>query len=129
MKKIIISALLVAGTVVLTSAVAGDGAITRQGDKVVINTKTIVKGVVGYNGSTHVKIHIRNNKIEKVEALPNQEEPQYFARAKKVLEKFKGKTVDKAATMKVDAVSGATFSSESLVKTVQQGLKHYQTKK
>ena len=125
MKRIIIPALFVMGALVMTSAMVADGAITREGDAVVVDTKTIVKGVVGYNGSTHVKIYIKKDKIEKIVPQPNRESPQYFAKAKKVLEKFKGKSVDKASTMKVDGVTGATISSDALTKTVQKGLKYY----
>lgn len=129
MKKFLIPVVFTLCAFVMTSAMVADGAITREGDAVVVDTKTIVKGVVGYNGSTHVKIYIKKDKIEKIVPQPNRESPQYFAKAKKVLEKFKGKSVDKASAMKVDGVTGATISSDALTKTVQKGLKYYKEQK
>ena len=64
-----------------------------------------------------------------MEALPNRETPQYFAKAKTLLKQFEGKTVKKATQMEVDGVSGATYSSKALIKNVQQGLAYYEDKK
>jgi len=44
--------------------------MTKQGATTVINTKKIGKSIEGYNGTTPVKIYIKKNKVEKVEALP-----------------------------------------------------------
>ena len=66
MKKFLIPVVFTLCAFVMTSAMVADGAITREGDAVVVDTKTIVKGVVGYNGSTHVKIYIKKDKIEKI---------------------------------------------------------------
>jgi len=120
---------MIGSMLLLLSAMPADEPITREGDMTIVNTKTIVKGVVGYNGSTHVKIYIRKDKIEKIEALPNQETPQYFAKAKAVLKKFEGKNVSKVKGLKVDGVTGATMSSESLIETVKKGVAHYQSNK
>lgn len=44
-----------------------------------------------------------------------------------MLAKFEGLRTSKAAKMKVDGVSGATYSSKALVQNVQAGLKYYNT--
>ena len=103
--------------------------ITRSSDTTVVNTTEISKTVRGFKGATPVEIYIKKNKIVKVEALPNRETPQYFAKAKVLLKQFEGKTVKKAAQMEVDGVSGATYSSRALIKNVQQGLNYYKSKK
>lgn len=108
---------------------AGDGVITKDGKTTVVNTTTLTKTVRGYHGATPVKIYIKNNKITKIEALPNKEGPQYFAVAKKAIAKYEGKSVKKAATMKIDATTGATFSTKALIKNVQAGIKYYQQNK
>ena len=45
--------------------------------------------------------------------------------ANKLLKKYEGKRVTKAQAMKVDAVSGATFSSKALINNIQSGLNYY----
>lgn len=128
MKKI---ALVAASVVVLlTSAIAaGDAVISKEGKTTVVNTTTLTKNVRGFQGPTPVKVYIKGNKIQKVEALKNQETPQYFARAKAVLAKFEGVNVNKVANVKVDAKTGATFSTKALVKNVQEGVKYYKAHK
>lgn len=111
------------------SAAVNSEPITRSSDTTVVNTTEISKTVRGFKGATPVEIYIKKNKIVKVEALPNRETPQYFAKAKALLKQFEGKTVKKAAQMEVDGVSGATYSSRALIKNVQQGLNYYKSKK
>ncbi len=106
------------------TATAQQEAITHEGKTTIINTTTLCNAK-GYNGSTPVKIFIEDNKVVKIETLRNRETPRYFAQAKKLLEKFVGKSVKKASKMNVDAVTGATFTSESLKKNVKAGLEAY----
>ena len=64
-----------------------------------------------------------------MKSLGTKETPEYFDMAKAVLKKYNGKDIKKARTMKVDAVSGATMSSEALIKNVQEGLRYYEENK
>ncbi len=111
------------------SAMPADGVITKEGTQTVVNTTTLTKDIRGYKGTTPVKIYIEKNRIVKVEALKNNETPKYFARSKAVLNNFTGKTVTKAQKMQVDGVTGATLSSDALVKNVQVGLNYYKEHK
>ncbi|MBQ8046957.1 MAG: FMN-binding protein [Prevotella sp.] len=110
----------------LMSMMPGDEVVTKQGGETIVNTKPITKSIRGYKYTTPVEIHIKGNKIAKVVALPTKETPEYFNQAKNVLKKYSGKDIQKAKTLKVDAVSGATMSSEALIKNVQEGLKYYE---
>lgn len=119
-----------AAIVLLTSAITiGDEVITKEGNTTVVNTTTLTKDVKGFRGPTPVKIYIKGNKIQKIEPLQNQESPKFFARAKTILTKFEGKSVNKAAKLEVDAKTGATFSTKALVKNVQAGAKYYKAHK
>ncbi len=129
-KKLIFPALLaVVAMGVLMSAKPGDKVMTKENGVTVVNTTSLTKNVRGYMASTPVKIYIKGNKIQKVEALKNQETPKYFARAKKLLAEYEGKNVNKAQKLQVDAVSGATLSSKALMKNVEEGLKYYKENK
>lgn len=89
----------------------------------VIYTGEIAKKVVGYNGPTPVNINITNGRITNITALDNKETPSYFNRAKeKVFKQFIGKTVDEALNLKADVATGATYSSEALIKNIKTGL-------
>lgn len=94
----------------------------------VVNTTSIVKAR-GFRGKTPVKIYIRNGKVQKIVALPNQDTPSVFAQAETLLKKFVGKSIDEAEQMKVDGVSGATYSSKALIQNVKGGLKYYRDNK
>ena len=116
--------------VFLMSAMPGDGVISKVDGMTVINTTSLATEVEGYMGPTPLKIFVKNNKIEKIEALRNQETPKYFARVKKeMLAKYQGMTVNKAAKAKVDGVTGATLSSNAVRTNVQRGLEYYKKNK
>ena len=129
MKKIAVA--VAAAVVLLTSAfVAGDAVISKEGKTTVVNTTTLTKNVRGFKGATPLKIYIKGNKIQKIEALKNQETPQYFAKAKAyVLSKYEGLSVSKASNLKIDAKTGATFSTKALIKNVQEGVSYYKAHK
>ena len=132
MKKNIFGALaLLALTVTLISAGQKDDEImTKENGMYVVNTTTLGKDVQGYVSTTPVKVYIKKNKVEKVEFLKNQETPKYMARVKKaMLNKWDGLKVKDAAEQKVDGVTGATFSSDAIIKNVQLALEYYQKHK
>ncbi len=121
---------LVACATVLLSAMPGDEVISREGKTYVVNTTSLTKSIKGYLGTTPLKIYITDNKIDKIEALPNQETPKYFAKVKKqLLDKWNGMTVSKAMKAQVDGVTGATLSSDAVKKNVVKGLEYYKKNK
>ncbi|MBQ6253155.1 MAG: FMN-binding protein [Bacteroidales bacterium] len=100
-----------------------DTSKTIQNGVLVVNTTSLCENVEGYIGPTPVEIRIKKDTIVKVTALPNEETPAYFKLAVKVLEKWIGLTPSQGLELKVDAVSGATFSSEALIDNMRAGLK------
>ena len=88
----------------------------------VVNTKPLAKDVQGYGGPVPLKIHIKDGRVAAVEAEPNAESPDFFNRAKELLNHWQGKSVDEAMSEEVDAVSGATFSSRAIIANMQRGL-------
>ena len=88
----------------------------------VVNTKPLAKDVQGYGGPVPLKIHINDGRVAAVEAEPNAESPDFFNRAKELLNHWQGKSVDEALAEEVDAVSGATFSSRAIIANMQRGL-------
>ena len=126
MKKTIIIAaimLLVASTVSLDARTKKKTATKKAATPQVIYTGDIASKVIGYNGTTPLNITVKNGVIENIEVLPNQESPAYLKRAKdKVLPQYIGKTVAEAKKLKPDIATGATYTSEALIKNIQMGL-------
>ena len=96
----------------------------------VVNTTTLAQDVNGYIGPTPVEIYIKKNKIEKVLMLKNQETPKYVSRIKNLfLPKFEGLKITKGTVPDVDALTGATFTSNAVKENVFRGVKYYNQKK
>ncbi|MCR5152419.1 MAG: FMN-binding protein [Prevotella sp.] len=123
------TAVVIASAVMMLSAMPSDNIITKEEGMDVVNTTSLSKNVTGYIGTTPLKIYIKRNKVVKIVALRNQETPKYFAMVKKqLLDKWNGLTLKQASKQKVDAVTGATYSSNAVIKNVQLGLDYYQKK-
>lgn len=132
MKKTIFGclALLMLAVAFQSAAQQSDDIMTQEDGMYVVNTTKLGKDVQGYVAITPVKVYIKKNKVEKVEFLKNQETPKYMARVKKALiNKWDGLKVKDAAKQKVDGVTGATFSSDAIIKNVQLALEYYQAHK
>ena len=126
MKKTLIACACVLLALALTSGKKNDGVMTVENGVYVVNTTTLCKDVVGYEGLTPLKVYIKGNKIQKVEFLPNQETPRYWKACAKHLEtKWDGMAVKKVMTTKVDGRTGATFSSDAVKKNVQAAAEYY----
>lgn len=117
--------LLLAGVVTVANAAGKKKAAPKakaQAEQV-IYTGEIAKKIIGYQGPTPLNITVKGGKIEKIEVLPNKETPQYLKRAvAKVIPQFEGLTVEQALKVKADCATGATYSSEALIKNIQMGL-------
>lgn len=73
----------------------------------------------GFRGKIKVEVTVKNSKIQKIEVLKNEaDDAAYFGRAKGVIpEIISGQTTN------VDAVSGATYSSNGIIEAVRDALK------
>lgn len=89
---------------------------------IVINTTTLCKDVDGFMGPTPIEIRIKKDTIIDITPLANEETPGYFNDAVAILKKWIGLTPAKGLQLEVDAVSGATFSSNALIENVRAGL-------
>ena len=112
----------------LTSVRKGIWSVSLNGQRAgyVINSSSYAKKVTGYNGYTPVLVYVNKaGKVEHIYTLPNQETPKFFKMASANLIKWKDASAKKDANMQVDAVSGATYSSNALNKNVQAALAAY----
>ena len=121
-KNILIAMLLLCGL-----AAQADDVMKKEKDGTyVVNTTTLAQDVEGYNGPTPVEIYIKKNEIVKVVLLKSQETPKYNARIKKqMLPAYEGQKVSKNKYAEVDALTGATFTSDAVKENVKRGLEYY----
>lgn len=130
MKKYNIVFTLLISVLFFSSFMAGDSTMTKENGVYIINTTELGKEIEGYNGPTPMKVYISKNKVEKIEFLKSMESPKYYAKVKKTLQdKWNGLKVKDAKTQKVDIVTGATFSSEAVIKNVQLAIDYYDSHK
>lgn len=87
----------------------------------VINTVVLGKDVIGYNGVTPIELHEKDGIIKEVEFLDNIESPNFFELLieKELAAKWEGMQLSEAANANIDVVSGATISSNAIIKNVQ----------
>ncbi len=122
--------LLLAIALCLQSFMVGDDTMTKENGVYVINTTEIGRDIEGYQATTPLKVYIKKDKVEKIEFLKSQETPKYYVKVKKaLLNKWDGKKVKDAKTQNVDAVTGATYSSEAVIENVRLALDYYQNHK
>lgn len=102
--------------------------ITYAADgSMVVNTTALGKDIMGYGGNTPLEVHISaDGHITEIHALPNDETPEFFARAEVLTAQYEGRTVDEALAAKVDGVSGATYSSQAIKGNVEAALSYVQ---
>lgn len=93
-------------------------------DTLKVNTTTLGAKIIGYNGPTPLEISVFQGQITSIKALPNQETPRYMQRVLEsgLLERLEGKTLEEAAQTQLDAVTGATFTSEAMIQNIRLGL-------
>lgn len=91
---------------------------------VIVNTSEICKDVAGYAGPVPLEITVTNGVIDSVRALENSETPGFWNRVVEagLLKSWNGVGVDRALTMSVDGVTGATYSSRAVIENVRAGV-------
>lgn len=129
MKKLLVLCLLAVSVAAMAQEKkAEEPVMTKEkGGVYVINTTTICDAK-GYKSPTPLKVTVKKDKIESVEALPNQETPKYFRRiSEELLPKFVGMKFEESD--KVDALTGATMSSNAVKANMKAAYDYYKKKK
>ncbi len=112
------------GTFAVSSS-CGNRRAAQGADTLKVNTKELAADVMGFNGPTPVEISICKGIITDIKVLPNQEGPRYLQRVLEsgLLKGLVGKTPAEARAAKLDAVTGATYTSSALIENIRRGLK------
>ena len=96
-----------------------------------VNTTILSSNVKGFKDAPPLAIHLKNNKVVKVEVLPNCETPKYFDEVKQGLfPKFSGLKVSKVAkATSIDGLRGATYSLRAVKENVPVAVAYYRKNK
>lgn len=109
---------LVNHSVAGTKALPTDSISVLPDGTTVLHTAGLSGTINGYAGPVPLDVYISQGKISDIQALPNAETPGFFNRATPLFSSWIGKTPSEAKDLKVDAVSGATFSSNAIINNV-----------
>lgn len=97
--------------------------VTAKDGAIVINTTTLTKEIKGYGGPVPLEIIIENGKISDIKPLKNSESGDFFERVRnELIPQWLGTPVSEVAAKKVDAVSGATLSSNAFNSNIKKGV-------
>lgn len=102
-------------------------AIIQQNGYTIINTTYIIEGIKGFADATPLEIHINDKGIiDKVIPLKNSESPLFFKRlsANNIYDNWVGLTPKETLDLEVDAVSGATKSSNAVIATFNGAMQY-----
>ena len=97
---------------------------TLDDGTVVLNTTFLAKDVKGFAGAVPLEIYLKKGKVEQVKALHNSETPEFMQEASELLGRWNGKTTEQALAMKVDGVTGATYTSNAIIGNMKAGLQY-----
>ncbi len=92
----------------------------------IINSTTLASDIIGFGGKTPVKLHVKDGIITHIETLANAETPSFWEQLvdAKFLTQWDNTPIEEAATMQVNAISGATYSSVALAGNVQRAAQY-----
>lgn len=90
----------------------------------------LVEGNPGYGGKVPLLIGLKKDTILKIHLLANNETDEFmeYIKQDKLLARWEGMSLNTAFSTEVDAVSGATESSNAIIRGMRQGTAQYLNK-
>ena len=99
----------------------------QQAGDTTLYTAEYCSDIIGFNGAIPLEINMIDGKIANINILENEETPGFLRRVMnaELLENFYGLTPKEAVNLNIDAVSGATYSSNAIIKSVKTRMAIY----
>lgn len=100
--------------------------IKMTADGEVVNTTQLGNKILGYGGTVPLEIYITAGRIDSIKALPNNETSDVFQRLydEGLMNAWNGRKLEEADALEVDAVTGATYSSNAVIGNVKAGVEY-----
>lgn len=88
-----------------------------------IGSGILVSDNIGYGGRVPIFIGMKGDSIVKIQLLPNKETTEFleYIEEAELLAKWEGMAIKNVSEMEVDAVSGATETSNAIIRAMRQG--------
>lgn len=102
-----------------------------EGEKFIgtlLNSSPKADSIVGYVNSTPLLVGLNTqNTIIGIQLLPNRESPDFIKKIVNsgMLERWKGTNIVNLSALNVDGVSGATYSSQAIIKSIRFTVNEY----
>ena len=105
----------------------GNNQAQNAGDTT-LYTEEYCQDIVGFNDIIPLEINMVDGKIASINILENKETPRFLQKVtdEKLIENFYGLTPKEALNLDIDAVSGATYSSNAIIKSVKTRMEIYE---
>lgn len=88
----------------------------------VVHSSVLADDVVGYAGEVPLDIYVSDGTIDSVVPLENRETPRFFRKASAILDRYAGMAPEEVVSADIDAVTGATFSSEAIINGMKKSM-------
>ena len=101
---------------------------TQQPSDSILYTEDYCQDIIGFADIIPLEIYMVDGKIAYISILQNRETPSFMRKVTNsgVVEKFYGLTPKEAIDLDIDAVSGATYSSNAIIKSVKTRMAIYE---
>jgi uncharacterized protein with FMN-binding domain len=96
-----------------------------------IGAAVLVSENSGYGGKVPLLIGLKGDTLIKIHLLPNNETAEFmeYIKEDELLANWEGMKISQVSKTEIDAVSGATESSNAIIRGVRQGAAHYLNEK
>ena len=103
--------------------------VREVADSLIVDTTIPGASIEGYRGPVPLEVVVYKGKIADIRVLENSETPRYLRAAFDGLKgEWIGKSVSKASKVQVDAVTGATYTSNAIIYNMKIALAELQKK-
>lgn len=98
--------------------------ITERGDTLIVDTTVPGEGISGYGGQLPIQVYVVKGRVADIVLGENSETPRFIKRVYGIITpNWIGLKLKDAAKAEVDAVTGATYSSNALIENFRIALK------
>lgn len=98
--------------------------VTEKGDTLIVDTTVPGEGIIGYGGQVPVKVYVVRGRVADIVLGENSETPRFIKRVYGIITpNWIGLKLKDAAKAEVDAVTGATYSSNALIGNFKLAMK------
>ena len=128
MKKSLLFILLALGLAVAgcgnTNPKVDSPYVSEKGDTLVVDTTVPGEGIIGYRGQVPIQVYVVKGRVADIVLGENSETPRFIKRVYGIITpNWIGLRLKDAAKAEVDAVTGATLSSNGLIENFRLAMK------